>query len=292
MTASRTSGERFDQRKGRASGRPQDAPSCGARSTRHGQAIHQAPIGPDAAVPSSATHALQVTDQQVREDAKDDQGILPAWIHGRSVRDSAAAVTATRRHARWTAGSLGWSARTPASTSSWRACGAPARWWGRRGRPARPRRRPGEGQPPRAARTQKARPGIGAPFGVAEAVIEDAPAVAPSGRRPHPAHARQALPGGSTVGARHAAPTGPCPPAWWVGRSLATRPRAVTARDPPDDTPARGDQHPARLGVRQGPQVQLLAEARRRWSVHPADLRLALPGVPHPRAAVLQPRRP
>ena len=38
--------------------------------------------------------------------------------------------------------------------------------------------------------------------------------------------------------------------------------------------------------------MHLLAEARRRPSVHPADLRLALPGVPHQRPAVLQPRRP
>ena len=38
--------------------------------------------------------------------------------------------------------------------------------------------------------------------------------------------------------------------------------------------------------------MHLLAQTRRRPSVHPADLRLALPGVPHPRPAVLQPRRP
>ena len=31
--------------------------------------------------------------------------------------------------------------------------------------------------------------------------------------------------------ARDAAPAGPCPPAWWVGRSLATRPRAVRPRE-------------------------------------------------------------
>ena len=98
--------------------------------------------------------------------------------------------------------------------------------------------------------------------------------------------------GGSTVDACHAAPAWPCPPAWWVGRSPATRPRAVTPGDPPEDAPARGDQHRVRLGVRQGPQVQLLAQARRRPSLHPEDLRPALPGVPHPRPAVLQPRRP
>ena len=84
----------------------------------------------------------------------------------------------------------------------------------------------------------------------------------------------------------------PCPPARWVGRSLATRPRAVTPGERPEDPPARGDRHRARLGVRQGPQMQLLAEARRPPSVHPADLRLALPGLPHPRPGVLQPRRP
>jgi hypothetical protein len=100
--------------------------------------------------------------------------------------------------------------------------------------------------------------------------------------------ARQARPPGSTVDERDAAPAGPCPPARRVGRSLASRPRAVT----PSDPPARGDQPSARIGVRQGPQMQLLAEARQPPSVHPADLRLALPGVPRPWAAVLQPRRP
>jgi hypothetical protein len=94
------------------------------------------------------------------------------------------------------------------------------------------------------------------------------------------------------VDKRDAAPAGPCPPAWWVGRSPATRPRAVTPGDPPDDAPARGDQPPARIGDGQGLQMQLLAQARRRPSVHPADLRLALSGLPHPRPAVLQPRRP
>jgi hypothetical protein len=97
---------------------------------------------------------------------------------------------------------------------------------------------------------------------------------------------------GSTVDERHTAPAGPCPPAWRVGRSPATRPRAVRLREPPEDAPARGDQHPARIGVQQGLQMQLLAEARRRPSVHPADLRPPLPGLPHPRPAVLQPRRP
>ena len=58
----------------------------------------------------------------------------------------------------------------------------------------------------------------------------------------------------------------------------------------PEDPPARGDRHPARLGVRQGPYLYLLAEARRLLSVHSADLRLALSGLPQLRAAVLQPR--
>jgi hypothetical protein len=58
-------------------------------------------------------------------------------------------------------------------------------------------------------------------------------------------------------------------PAWWVGRSPATRPKAVTARDPPEDASARGDYHRARLGAGQGPPLQLLAEAQRRPSVHP-----------------------
>jgi hypothetical protein len=66
--------------------------------------------------------------------------------------------------------------------------------------------------------------------------------------------------------------------------------KAVTPRERPEDPPARGDRHPARLGVRQGPHLYLLAEARRLLSVHPADLRLALPGLPQLRAAVLQPR--
>jgi hypothetical protein len=92
--------------------------------------------------------------------------------------------------------------------------------------------------------------------------------------------------------ARHTAPAWPCPPAWWVGRSLAQAKAGVTPGGRPEDAPARGVQHPARFGDRQGPQLHLLAEAQRPASVHSADLRLALPGVPHPRPAVLQPRRP
>ncbi len=110
-------------------------------------------------------------------------------------------------------------------------------------------------------------------------------------RLPSPDRAQRALRSGSTVNLCHAAPAGPRPPAWRVGRSPATRPRAVTPGDPPEDAPARGDHHRARIGDRQGLQVHLLAQTRRRPSVHPADVRLALPGVPRPRPAVLQPRR-
>ena len=103
-------------------------------------------------------------------------------------------------------------------------------------------------------------------------------------------------PAGLTAGRvrwnRDAAPAWPCPPAWWVGRSLATRPRAVTPRERPEGAPTGGDHHRARLGVRQGPPLHVLAQARRPPSVHPPDLRLALPGLPYPRPAVLQPRRP
>src|SRR5215211_5815555 len=105
------------------------------------------------------------------------------------------------------------------------------------------------------------------------------------GRRPYPGHIRRARPAVGVRWNRDAAPTWPCPPAWWVGRSLATRPRAVTPGERPDDPSARGDRDPARRGIRQGPQLYLLAEARRPLSVHPADLRLALPSLPHLRAA-------
>jgi hypothetical protein len=57
----------------------------------------------------------------------------------------------------------------------------------------------------------------------------------------------------------------------------------------PEDPPAREIAIPPGSGsVR--PHLYLLAQARRPLSVHPADLRLALPGLPHPRPAVLQPR--
>jgi hypothetical protein len=112
--------------------------------------------------------------------------------------------------------------------------------------------------------------------------------VAWSGPRPCPA----GPPPGSTVG-RARCGSGLVVPACLAGWSEpGNKPRAVTPGGRPDDAPARGDQHPARIGDRQGPQMHLLAEAQRSPSVHPADLRLALPGVPRPRPAVLQPRRP
>ena len=52
-----------------------------------------------------------------------------------------------RRDARWRAGSPSWSARTHASTRSWRPPGAPARWWGPAGHPARHPSHPGRDQP-------------------------------------------------------------------------------------------------------------------------------------------------
>jgi hypothetical protein len=105
----------------------------------------------------------------------------------------------------------------------------------------------------------------------------------------------QTLPGGPH---RRGVRWTPCGSDWVVRACLlgwsepGNKPRAVTPGGRPDDAPARGDQHPARIGDRQGPQMHLLAEAQRPPSVHPADLRLALPGVPRPRPAVLQPRRP
>jgi hypothetical protein len=108
----------------------------------------------------------------------------------------------------------------------------------------------------------------------------------PAAPRPPPA---DPLPG-STVGALCG--SGLAVPACLVGWSESPPARAVRPGDPPEDTPAGGDRHPARIRVRQGPQMHLLAEARRPPPVHPADLRPGLRGVPHPRPAVLQPRRP
>jgi hypothetical protein len=137
------------------------------------------------------------------------------------------------------------------------------------------------------------RPSLGSSsLGDRSATAEGATAVAAFSRRPYPDRARRARPAMGVRWNRDAAPAGPCPPAWWVGRSLATRPRAVTPGERPEYASVRGDHHPARIRARQGPPLHLLAEARGRLSVHPADLRLALPGVPHPRAVVLQPRRP
>jgi hypothetical protein len=140
-----------------------------------------------------------------------------------------------------------------------------------------------------------ARPLLGSsPPAGRSAAVEGATAVAPSpsGRRPHPDRAGQARPAGAYGGTAMRLRLGRARLARRVGWSPATRPRAVTPGERPEDPPARGDRHRARLGVGQGPQMYLLAEARRPPSVHPADLRLALPGVPHPRPAVLQPWRP
>jgi hypothetical protein len=77
-------------------------------------------------------------------------------------------------------------------------------------------------------------------------------AVAPSGRRPHPDRARQAQPPGSTVDARCG--SGWAVPACVVGWSEpGNQASAVTPHERPEDPPARGVHHPARLGVRQGP---------------------------------------
>jgi hypothetical protein len=114
------------------------------------------------------------------------------------------------------------------------------------------------------------RPSLGSSsLGDRSATAEGAPAVAAFSRRPYPDRAQRARPAAGVRWNRDAAPAGPCPPAWWVGRSLATRPRAVTPGERPEDPSARGDRHPARLGIRQGPQLQLLAQARRPLSVHP-----------------------
>jgi hypothetical protein len=136
---------------------------------------------------------------------------------------------------------------------------------------------------PRAARTTPSGPsttcwvGLASPTLAAQltpeietATVQGASAV-PSDRRPHPDRARQAYRRGVRWN-RDAAPAWPCPPARWVGRNLATRPRAVRPRERPDDAPARGDRHRARLGDRQGPPLHVLAQARRRPSVHPPDL--------------------
>src|SRR6266540_1889656 len=149
---------------------------------------------------------------------------------------------------------------------------------------------PGAGQPPRSTRTRR-----------------DAAPRRPAVRAGNRGRRRPAVASGSAAAPR-SCPAGAIAPEYGgrapCGSRLAVlaclvgwsepgnKPRAVTAGEPPEDGPARGDQHPARIGVGQGLQMQLLAEARRRPSVHPADLRLALPGVPRPRPALLQPRRP
>jgi hypothetical protein len=62
------------------------------------------------------------------------------------------------------------------------------------------------------------------PQAIGSATVEGAPTVAPSGAgRTRPGPCRPPVRG--VRWRRHAAPAGPCPPAWWVGRSLVTRPR-------------------------------------------------------------------
>ena len=117
------------------------------------------------------------------------------------------------------------------------------------------------------------------------------PAVAPSGRLPAPDLVRRAPPPGSTVSARHAAPAWSCRllaevvgawqqakggDAWWAAGGRAGPGRSASS-------PERGSTRAAAAPAGPGPTTP---------SVHPADLRLVLPGVPRPRSAVLQPRRP
>jgi hypothetical protein len=122
-------------------------------------------------------------------------------------------------------------------------------------------------------------------------VVDDAPAVAfGSAAAPRPCPAGAIAP---EYGGRAPCGSGSAVLACLVGWSEpGNKPRAVSLVERPGDAPARGDHHPARIGDRQRPQMHLLAEARRRPSLHPADLRLALPRVPGPRPGVLQPQRP
>jgi hypothetical protein len=194
-----------------------------------------------------------------------------------------------RRDARWRQDRrAGARERTPPQ-GAWRPRSAPACWWAARRIQRGTVAILGAPSDPRSTRRRPAWPGAGPTSGQERG----------RGRADRGAFGRLAAsrpcPAGPTVRGvrwnRHAAPAGPCPPARWAGRSLAARPRAVTPGERPEDPPARGDRHRARLGDGQGPHMQLLAEARRPPSVHPADLRLALPGLPHQRPAVLQPRR-
>jgi hypothetical protein len=70
----------------------------------------------------------------------------------------------------------------------------------------------------------------------------------PAAPRPCPAGPT----GGRVRWNRDAAPAWPCPPAWWVGRSPATRPRAVTPGERPEGTPAAGIIIPPGSGMDKG----------------------------------------
>ena len=79
--------------------------------------------------------------------------------------------------------------------------------------------------------------------------------------------ARQARPPGSTVDERDAAPAGPCPPARRVGRSLASRPRAVTPSDPAGPgrsafSPDRGSTRPTDAAAGRSPTTPVRAPRR------------------------------
>jgi hypothetical protein len=112
---------------------------------------------------------------------------VPSWRRGRAAPGCrAAACPATSRHARG-AGEIAWS-----TGQTWRVSAhAPGRHDADR--------MSGQGT-----------------------VVEDAPAVASSGRRPHPDLLRQTHCRGVRWPRGHAAPARPWSPAWWVGRSLAT----------------------------------------------------------------------
>jgi hypothetical protein len=97
--------------------------------------------------------------------------------------------------ARWRVGSPSWRGRTHACVRSWRARGAPARWSGRAGRPARPRSKPAT--LPQRARGPAPTPPSGQGTRGRELTVRRA-----FGRRSHPARARQADHPGSTVGTR------------------------------------------------------------------------------------------
>jgi hypothetical protein len=107
--------------------------------------------------------------------------------------------------ARWRVGSPSWRGRTHACVRSWRARGAPARWSGRAGRPARPRSKP-------ATLPQRARGPAPTPPSGREPVAENSPSVAPSvAGRTQPGPGRPTTQG--VRWAHDAAPAGPCPSA-------------------------------------------------------------------------------